>query len=89
MNKNNQQNEDAGWQLLVSLLREIAHEKGITQETIAERTGLLQSNISRLFALKFPPSLKVFVKVANALEVNFFFEDRESKVYYNGKCKFS
>lgn len=35
------------WKVLVLLLKEIADEKGITQLEIAEKTGLLQSNISK------------------------------------------
>ena len=82
MNNYRQPNEES-WKLLVLLLRKIAEAKNISQNEIAERTGLKQANISRLFSLKFPPSMRVFLKVANAIEVNFFFEDRESKVELN------
>lgn len=67
------------WKLLVLLLKNIAEAKGITQNEIAEKTGLKQSNVSRLFSLKYPPTLRVFLQIATALEVNFFFEDKEDK----------
>ena len=75
MNKENNQ-----WQLLVLLLKEIATEKSITQEMIARRTGLIQSNISRIFALKYRPTLDTYMKLAEALEVNVEVVDKEDKV---------
>jgi transcriptional regulator with XRE-family HTH domain len=82
MKKINQSNEQH-WKLLVLVLKKIATKKGITQAQIAERAGLIQSNVSRMFALKFPPTLKTFIAVARAIEVNFFFEDREDKTELN------
>lgn len=70
--------ENYEWQLFVLMLKEIAIEKGITQEVIAKRSGLIQSNVSRIFALKYKPTLDTFLQVAKAVEVNFFFEDKES-----------
>ena len=70
-------NEQA-WGLLVILLKRIALEKGISQDLIAERTGYTQSNISRFFSLRYCPKLSVFLNIANAVGVNFFFEDREN-----------
>ena len=80
-NKNNQNEQQ--WQLLVLLLKEIAESKGITQKQIAEETGLLQSNISRFFSLKFKPTLDTFLQVAKAINVNFFFEDKDGKADMN------
>lgn len=71
------------WKVLVLMLKNIAEEKGITQEQIAERSGLLQSNISRVFSLKYSPTLQTFIAIASAIEVNFFFEDREDKTELN------
>lgn len=67
------------WKVLVLLLKEIAKEKGISQEVIAERTGLLQSNVSRVFSLAYVPKLETFLSIANAIGVNFFFEDKDGK----------
>jgi len=77
MAKNENQNEQ--WMLLVLLLKEIADKKGITQGQIAEQTGLIQSNISRFFSLKYKPTLDTFLQVSKAIKVNFFFEDQEDQ----------
>ena len=71
------------WQLFVLMLKEIAIEKGITQEIIAQRSGLIQSNVSRIFALKYKPTLDTFLQVAKAVGVNFYFEDKENKTDLN------
>jgi len=70
-------NNESHWQALVLLLKEIAAEKGITQEQIAELTELKQSNVSRVFSLKYSPNLKTFISIAQAVGVNFYFEDKE------------
>ena len=78
-NKNNNEH----WKVLVLLLKKIADNKGITQLEISERTGMLQSAVSRFFSLKFKPTLETFLQVAQALKVNFFFEDQENKTDLN------
>lgn len=82
MNNKNLPNEQQ-WKLFVLLLAEIAKEKGITQNDIAEKTGFKQSHISRVFSLEYSPSLKNFIAIAGAIEVNFFFEDKEDKTELN------
>lgn len=77
MSNQNQQSEH--WKVLVQLLKEIAEDKGISQQQIADETGLLRSNVSRLFSLKYKPNLDIFLKVAMAVKVNFFFADQEDK----------
>lgn len=67
------------WKLLVLLLKEIADEKKISQEQIAQHTGMMQSGVSRFFSLKFKPTLGTFLQIAKAIKVNFFFEDQEDK----------
>ena len=81
----NNQNQNEQWMLLVLLLKEIAEEKGITQNQIAEQTGMIQSSVSRFFSLKFKPTIDTFLQVSKAIKVNFFFEDQESKTDLN-KC---
>ena len=81
MSDQNNQNEQ--WKLLVLILKEIAESKGISQIEIEERSGLIQSNISRFFSLKFKPTLDTFLQVAKAVNVNFFFEDKDSKTDLN------
>ncbi len=75
--KTEQQSEH--WKVLVLLLAEITKEKGISQNDIAELTGLKQSNISRMFNLQYCPTLRNFISIANSIKVNFFFEDQENK----------
>lgn len=81
MDNNSKNNEQ--WMLLVLLLKEIAESKGIRQQEIAEKSGLLQSSVSRFFSLKYKPTLDTFLQVAKAVKVNFFFEDQESKTDLN------
>ena len=81
----NNQNQNEQWMLLVLLLKEIAEEKGITQNQIAEQTGMIQSAVSRFFSLKFKPTIDTFLQVSKAIKVNFFFEDKDSKTDLN-KC---
>lgn len=70
---------DNQWKLLVLLLQEIATQKGLTHQQIADGSGLQRSHVTRFFGLKYSPNIDTFLKVAKAIEVNFFFEDRESK----------
>ena len=74
---------DETWKSFVLLVKKIAEEKGITHEVIAERTGLIRSNVSRMFQLKYCPSLQIFLSLLNAVGVNVFLEDRESKTDLN------
>lgn len=75
---NNEYKQSEHWKVLVLLLKEIAESKGITQQQIAAETGLIQSNISRFFSLRYKPNLDVFLQIAKAVGVNFFFEDKDS-----------
>ena len=77
--KRSNESQNERWKVLVLLLKEIAEAKGITQQQIATETGLLQSNVSRFFSLKYKPGLDIFIQIANAVKVNFFFEDKEGK----------
>jgi transcriptional regulator with XRE-family HTH domain len=69
--------------LLVLFLKEIAAQKGISINEIAERSKMEQSSVSRFFSLKFKPTLPTFLEIAKAIGVNFFFEDKESKTDLN------
>lgn len=66
------------WKLLVLLLQEICEQRKLTQQDVAELTGLKQSNISRMFNLKFSPNLKTYMIVVKALQLNIFFEPRDA-----------
>lgn len=77
----NQNTNEQQWKLLVLLLKELAIQKLGTgwQTKLAEKTNFTQSNISRMFGLKYAPSLKNFLVLSKAIEVNFFFEDKEGE----------
>lgn len=76
-------NQDQQWRLQVLLLKEIAESKGVTQKEIADQTGLLQSNISRFFGAKYTPRFDIFLQIAKAVGVNFYFEDKDGKADMN------
>lgn len=71
--------------IFVVLLQEIAMDKYGTgyQKYIADKTGLYQNNVSRFFSLKYIPKLSTFLSIAKAIDVNFFFEDQNSKTELN------
>lgn len=79
----NENTNEQQWKLLVLLLKEIAESKGISQIQIADSTGLIQSNVSRFFSLRYKPTLDTFLQVSKAIKVNFLFEDQESKIDLN------
>ena len=60
---------DQQWKLLVTKLKDIATAKGITQQQIAEATGLHQSSVARVFSLKYCPTLDMYLKIAGAIGV--------------------
>ena len=76
-------NQNEQWMLLILLLKEIAEQKKISINEIAERSKMEQSSVSRFFSLKFKPTLPTFLEIAKAIKVNFFFEDQESKTDLN------
>jgi len=65
--------------MLCRYLADLAKEKGISQEEIARRTGFTQSNVSRMFAGRYAPSLDNFIRLADAVDAYFFIIDKDSK----------
>lgn len=57
-------------------------EKGITQQEIAERTGMKRTNIARIESGKNIPTIEVLVKLAAALdmELKISLIDKNEKV---------
>ena len=70
---------EKNWRILVQLLKEIADAKGISQVEIAERIKGKQYNISLTLNGHRQPTLGKFLEIADAIGVNFFFEDRDGK----------
>lgn len=65
--------------ILLRFLSDQAKAKGITHEQIAEKTGFDRSNVGRMLAGKFSPTLDNFMKLAEAVGVYFFLSDKESE----------
>lgn len=59
-------NEDIR-EIVVSQLRTLRKEQGMTQEHLAELVGTKKSNISRLESGRYNPSLDFLIKVADGL----------------------
>lgn len=83
------QYEVGDWRVLVTMLKVYAKEQGITQQEISDKTGLIRSNVSRLFSLRYKPNLDVFLRIAAALGIEFYLDDilgrmDMDKLY--GKC---
>lgn len=71
------------WKIMVQLLREIAADKGITHQDIADTTGLQRPNVTRFFSMTMCPTMDTFLAIAKAIGVNFFFESKNSKTDLN------
>ena len=82
--KENNQLPDANWKILVLVLKQIAQKKGITHTDIANSTGLFRNNVTRVFSLKYCPRMDIFIDIARAVGVNFFFENKDDiSIDYN------
>ncbi len=68
----------AARQMLCRYIQTLAKEKGISQKEIAEKTGFTESNVSRMLAGKYPPTLDNFIKLAEAVNCYFFILDKEA-----------
>ena len=62
---------------IVSKIRELANAKGMSQNHLADFTGLSRAHLSRIMNLKQSPSIKTLKRIAETLEVSLasFFED--------------
>lgn len=55
-------------QILTSYIK-LRKEKGITQQEIADRTGIKRTNVARIESGKNAPTIEVLVKLAAALDM--------------------
>lgn len=76
-------NYEHGWQLFVLLLKHTAIQKGITYQQISAETGFNQPNISRVFSLRYKPTLDTFIRIAKGIGINFYFEDQDARSNLN------
>lgn len=72
-------NNEQHWKLLVSILKNIAEQKNMSNNKIADITGYHRSTIGRIFDLEFCPKLEIFISIARAVGVNFYFEDQNEE----------
>lgn len=68
------------WQAYVIALKNIALKKGITHREIAKKSGLIHSNVTRTFSLKYRVTLETISKIADALGVDIALIDRDGIV---------
>ena len=68
---------------LCLFLKSEAETKGITQQQIADKCGWHQQTVQRMLSGKFSPSLDNFIKLADAIGVNFFMESKDSNTDTN------
>lgn len=64
--------------MLCDYLRELAKEKGITHKQIAEKTGFMENNVSRMLSGKYAPSLDNFIILCDAINTYFFIIDKDA-----------
>lgn len=76
-------NQGEHWEVLVYLLDEIRKQNGQTMQDVADKTGIIQSHVARFFSAKYKPALPLFLEIAKAVEVNFFFESKNSTTDLN------
>lgn len=57
------------WHEIVDQLRSAAEEKNLTQIELEQRTGVLQTNISRIFQKKYVPKISTLLTLAEAIGV--------------------
>jgi transcriptional regulator with XRE-family HTH domain len=55
--------------LLLGFLKQIAREKGLTDEQISERSGFIRPNVNRMFSGRYMPSLDNFIRLGEAIGV--------------------
>ncbi|MFH1532057.1 MAG: helix-turn-helix transcriptional regulator [Pseudomonadota bacterium] len=62
---------------IVSKIRELANAKGMSQNHLADFTGLSRAHLSRIMNLKQSPSIKTLKRICDTLEVHLgqLFED--------------
>lgn len=63
--------------VVLRMLADIADQKGITHQMIADKTGIHRSNVTRMLSCRFIPRFDLVVKIADAIGVFFQFEDRD------------
>lgn len=74
----NKPRAESNWKEIVLMIKEASEQKGITQDEIAHKTGLIQSNISRIFNLKHPPLISTLVAIAEVVGAKLTLNDNNN-----------
>ncbi|MCD7738371.1 MAG: helix-turn-helix transcriptional regulator [Lachnospiraceae bacterium] len=64
---------------VISQIIKVRDEQGITQQELAERTGIKQSNISRFEGGNYNPSLEFLARIARGLGMELHIELRPGR----------
>lgn len=71
--------EDKNLIELMALLASIRKEKNMTQKELAEKVHVSQAQIARLENFSYVPSLKTVTKIADGLNLEITFVDKNTK----------
>jgi transcriptional regulator with XRE-family HTH domain len=74
----NEQKYKEARKMLCNYLHDLAKEKGITQEQIANKTGFTRNNVNRMLSGRYSPTLDNFIRLAEAIDTYFFVIDKEA-----------
>lgn len=69
--------------LLLNLIKELAKQKGITQEDLARKMGIEKQNINKVLNHRYSPTLKVFLQLAEAVGCNFYIQSKDDPADFN------
>jgi transcriptional regulator with XRE-family HTH domain len=73
---------------LIAKIQQIMAQEKVTQTELAERTGYLQSNLSRILACKYAPSIDIILDIANALGYDLTFSRKYDYTNTKSESKF-
>lgn len=69
--------------LLLTLIKELAKQKNLTQEDIANNMGIEKQNVNKILNHKYSPTLKVFLQLAEAVGCNFYIQSADDLTGFN------
>ena len=75
----NKPRAESNWKEIVLMIKDAYDRSDMTQTEIQRKTGLIQSNISRIFKLKHPPLISTLVAIAEAVGVELIIKDKETE----------
>ena len=70
------------WQKLIAMIKQIAKKKKITHLEIADKTNMARPQVTNFFNESHNPSLKSFIDVCKAVNVEISISDNDYKINY-------